>query len=180
MTIHVPPASVHPSAPAPVRAGDERFEPLDAVIKRHQGKPDSLIEILNSAQVRFGFLGGELLDFVARRMRLPSSYVFGVATFYHMFSLAPKGRHTCDVCMGTTCSVKGARRLLEGLERAMGIRAGETTADGRISLQLVRCPGTCGMAPVVYYDPVAISYETTASAVKRVKGWLDDGSERAP
>src|SRR5262249_41307656 len=127
-------------AAAPARqqpGGDHRFQMLEATMKRYQYQPDALIEVLHTAQELFGYLSTDLLLTVARSLKLPPSHVYGVATFYHFFSLEPKGAHTCVVCMGTPCYVKGAASVLEALERYTGVQAGQTTSDGGISLQKV-------------------------------------------
>src|SRR5882672_8114008 len=93
-------------------SGDKRFKILDVTMKRHQYQPDALIEVLHKAQELFGFLDRDVLFYVARGLKQPPSRVYGVATFYHLFSLKPQGEHTCVVCMGTACFVKGADRLL--------------------------------------------------------------------
>src|SRR5579871_2419452 len=118
-----PEAKPHPS-------GDNRFKILEATMKKHQYQPDALIEVLHTAQELFGYLENDLLLHIAHSLKLPLSRVYGVATFYHFFSLAPKGKHTCVVCMGTACYVKGAGNLVAAGEKATGIRAGETTPDG--------------------------------------------------
>ena len=92
--------------------GDKRFRILDVAMKRHQYQPDSLIEVLHKAQELFGFLDAGVLHYVARGLRLPPSRVYGVVTFYHLFTLKPQGEHTCVVCMGTACFVKGADRYV--------------------------------------------------------------------
>src|SRR5215467_3377410 len=122
-----PVTGVHPS-------GDKRFKMLEATMKRHQFQPSALIEVLHAAQELFGYLENDLLYFVARGMKLPPSKVYGVATFYHFFSLKPKGEHTCVVCTGTACYVKGAGELLGAVEREANVAEGETTAEGKLSL----------------------------------------------
>src|SRR5688500_11202700 len=97
-------------------SGDKRFRILDTVMKRHHFQPDSLIEVLLKAQELFGFLELDVLFYVARSLKQPPSRVYGVATFYHLFTLKPQGEHTCVVCMGTACFVKGADRLLAEVE----------------------------------------------------------------
>jgi len=159
-------ASDHPS-------GDNRFKLLEATMKRHQYQPDALIEVLHKAQELFGFLSTDLLLLIAHRLRLPPSRVFGVATFYHIFSLAPLGEHTCVVCLGTACFVKGAATLLVALEHEAGVKAGETTADQRLSLLTARCLGACGIAPALVFDGVVAGHQSTDEALERVKGWLD-------
>lgn len=157
-------------------SGDKRFKILETVIKRHQQKHEALIEVLHKAQELFGFLDNGLLIFIARNLRLPPSRVYGVATFYHYFTLKPKGEHTCVVCMGTACYVKGANQLLESVERIAGIKAGETTPDGKLSLVTARCIGACGIAPAVVYDGTVTPRQTPEQTLAHVKGWLQHAS----
>jgi bidirectional [NiFe] hydrogenase diaphorase subunit len=165
-------AKAHPS-------GDNRFKLLEATMKRHQYQPDALIEVLHSAQEMFGHLDTGLLLHIANSLKLPLSRVYGVATFYHFFSLAPKGKHTCVVCMGTACYVKGAANLVSAVEKAAGIRAGETTADGNVSLETARCLGACGIAPALVYDGQVAGAQTDDMVLEHVKGWLEDAASRA-
>jgi len=153
-------------------SGDKRFKILEAHIKKYQGRQDALIEILHKAQELFGFLEDDLLLFVAYRLKLPASRVYGVATFYHFFKLKPQGAHTCVVCLGTACYVRGADRVLAAIEREAKIAAGETTADKQLSLLTARCIGACGIAPAVVYDGATTPKQTPEMAVSRVKGWL--------
>ena len=171
------------SAPRPAGAaarqhpsGDNRFKILEATMKRHQYQPDALIEVLHKAQELFGFLSTDLLITIARSLKIPPSRVYGVATFYHFFSLAPQGQHTCAVCLGTACYVKGAAALLAAVEHAAGIKAGATTPDNTLSLLTARCLGACGIAPAVVYDNQVAGVQTVESSLERVKGWLDDGT----
>lgn len=155
-------------------SGDKRFKILEAHIKKFQSRQDALIEILHKAQELFGYLEDDLLLFVAVRLRLPPSRVYGVATFYHFFNLKPQGAHTCVVCLGTACYVRGSAAVLAAVERAAGIKAGETTGDKRLSLLTARCIGACGIAPAVVYDGVVTPRQTPESALERMKGWLSD------
>jgi bidirectional [NiFe] hydrogenase diaphorase subunit len=163
-----PATSSHPS-------GDKRFKLLEVAMKRHQFKQDALIEILHSAQELFGYLELDLLFFVARHLKLPPSKVYGVATFYNFFTLKPNGEHTCVLCTGTACYVKGADALLHAIEASAGIKAGETTPDGRLSLVTARCLGACGIAPAVVIDGTVKGKETADSLVCQLKGWLPSG-----
>jgi bidirectional [NiFe] hydrogenase diaphorase subunit len=156
-------------------SGDKRFKILEAHMKKHQFKQDALIEVLHKAQELFGYLEDDLLLFVAYKLKLPASRVYGVATFYHFFTLKPKGAHTCVVCMGTACYVKGADKVLSAVEKQAGIKAGETTADNQLSLLTARCIGACGIAPAVVYDGAVTPRQTTESALERVKGWIAHG-----
>jgi bidirectional [NiFe] hydrogenase diaphorase subunit len=162
------PATEHPS-------GDERFKLLDAAMKRHRFAPDALIEVLRVAQNTFGHLEPGILYYLAHALKLPPSRVYGVATFYHLFSFAPRGKHTCIVCTGTACYVQGAGRLLGAIEDVAGISPGETTADDQVSLLTARCVGTCGLALVVVYDGEVAGGQTPEAAQERVKGWMVDG-----
>ncbi len=156
-------------------SGDKRFKILEAHMKKHQFQQDSLIEVLHKAQELFGFLDDDLLLFVAYKLKLPASRVYGVATFYHFFTLKPKGQHTCVVCMGTACYVKGADKVLAAVEQKSGIKAGETTLDNTMSLLTARCIGACGIAPAVVYDGTVTPRQTPESALEKVKGWLGHG-----
>src|SRR5258708_21784845 len=116
-------------------------------MKKYQFKQDALIEVLHKAQELFGYLEDDLLLFIACKLKLPASRVYGVATFYHFFTLKPKGQHTCVVCMGTACYVQGGDKVLAAVEQQARIKARETTADNPLSLLTARCTGACGTAP---------------------------------
>jgi bidirectional [NiFe] hydrogenase diaphorase subunit len=151
---------------------------LDSTMERH--RPDALIEVLHAAQAHFGHLAPDVLRHVARGLKLPPSRVQGVATFYHSFSPIPESEHRCAVCMGTACYVKGAARVLATIERQAGLRAGQATPDGRLSLATVKCPGTCGIAPAVFLDGIPWGNQTPESASEHVKGWLEHGPRGTP
>src|SRR5262249_54769477 len=136
----------------------------------------ALIEVLHAAQKLFGFLEPTLLHFVAHKLKLPPSRVFGVATFYHLFTLEPPGRHTCIVCTGTACYVKGANCLLAAVSQATGIKPGQTTPDGELTFRTVRCLEPCGLAPVAVLDGTIHGNVTAEALVEQVKGWLSRGT----
>jgi bidirectional [NiFe] hydrogenase diaphorase subunit len=159
---------IHPS-------GDKRFKLLDAAMKRHQYQADALIEVLHTAQELFGFLEHDLLHYIAHSLKLPPSRVYGVATFYHFFSFAPKGEHSCIVCMGTACYVKGAATVLAAVEKEATVHAGETTIDGKLSFLTARCLGACGIAPAVVFDGTVAGNQTAESALNHVREWLGHG-----
>jgi bidirectional [NiFe] hydrogenase diaphorase subunit len=160
----LPPAE-HPS-------GDKRFRILDTTMKRHQYQPDALIEVLHKAQELFGYLEPDLLLYVARGLKLPPSRVYGVATFYHLFTLKPQGEHTCVVCMGTACFVRGAEKLLAAVHQLTHINPGETTKDRKLSLMTARCIGACGIAPAVVYDRTTAGQQTPELLLQHLRGWL--------
>jgi len=157
-------------------SGDKRFKILEAHMKKHQFNQDALIEVLHKAQELFGYLEDDLLLFIAYRLKLPASRVYGVATFYHFFTLKPKGQHTCVVCMGTACYVKCADKVLAAVEAKAKIKAGETTADNQLSLLTARCIGACGIAPAVVYDGTVTPRQTPEIALEKVKGMLAHGN----
>ena len=105
--------------------------------------------------------------YVARQLKLPLSWVFGVATFYHFFSLQPQGEHNCIVCMGTACYVKRAAEIVAALQTAYGIEAGQTTPDGKLSITAARCLGSCGLAPVLIVDGEVLARETPETLSRR-------------
>ncbi len=152
-------------------SGDKRFKILEVFMKRHQFRADALIEVLHKAQELFGYLEDDLLIFISHYLKLPPSRVYGVATFYHYFTLKPQGEHTCVVCMGTACYVKGADKVQEAVEKAAGVKAGETTPDKKISLLTARCIGACGVAPAVTYDGVVCAKQTPDDALAKLKEW---------
>ena len=131
---------------------DKRWKIVEATARRHGREPHALIETLHTVQETFGYLDDIALKFVAVTLGVPLSRVYGAATFYHYFTLKPKGKHTCVVCTGTACYIKGAAALLSAVERAYGVKPGETTADNQLSLLTARCLGSCGLAPVVVVD----------------------------
>ena len=131
---------------------DKRWKIVQATMRREGYVPATLIEALHSVQEAFGFLDDGALRFVSASLHVPPSKVYGVATFYHFFTMRPPGKHTCVVCTGTACYIKGAPALLKALEKNLGIKQGETTPDGEISILTARCLGSCGLAPAAVFD----------------------------
>ncbi|HSO83735.1 bidirectional hydrogenase complex protein HoxE [Thiocapsa sp.] len=139
-------------AKPPLPSDDKRWKLVNATMRRNGYADHALIETLHSVQDAFGFLDEASLRFVAASLDLPLSKVYGVATFYHLFTLKPKGRHACVVCTGTACYIKGAGGLVERLQERYDINPGETTEDDRLSLLTARCVGACGLAPAIVID----------------------------
>ena len=125
------------------------YEKLDSFISTQKKCRDSLIPVLHKAQEIFGFLPVEVQEYIAKALGLAASEVLGVVTFYHYFTMQPRGRHTINICLGTACYVRGANKILESLTKELGIKIGETTEDRRFSLTAQRCFGACGLAPVI-------------------------------
>ncbi|MCB2217835.1 bidirectional hydrogenase complex protein HoxE [Desulfofustis glycolicus] len=163
--------SKHKNAPAmqDVEHADPRYKQVDRTLKRFRYRQDALIEVLHTAQESFGFLSDELMIYIARELKLPQSWVYGVATFYHFFSLKPQGEHTCVVCMGTACYVKRSAEIVARIQGEYSIKPGETTADGKLSLATARCLGSCGLAPVLVVDNEVLGKETPESTLQKIR-----------
>jgi bidirectional [NiFe] hydrogenase diaphorase subunit len=147
---------------------DKRWKIVEATARRYGREPHALIETLHTVQESFGYLDETALRFVAGSLKLPLSRVYGVATFYHFFTLKPQGKHTCVVCTGTACYIKGAPALLDALRERYGIHPGETTADNKLSLLTARCLGSCGLAPAVVLDSAVIGRTGPAEMLERI------------
>lgn len=154
--------------PAGAPPNDPRWKLLDAAMRRHGRKHHALIESLHAAQEAFGFLDEDSMRYVAANLRVPLSKVYGVATFYHFFTLKPQGEHSCVVCTGTACYIKGAPALLASLEEHFGVGAGETSKDGKLSVLTARCFGCCGLAPAVVIDGDVAGKLTSAGLVEKL------------
>ena len=131
---------------------DKRWKMVDVTMRRNGYASHALIETLHSVQDAFGYLDDVSMSYVAESLSLPLSKVYGVATFYHLFTLKPQGKHTCVVCTGTACYIKGAGELIDGLRDKYQVGVGETTADQELSVISARCIGACGLAPAVVLD----------------------------
>jgi bidirectional [NiFe] hydrogenase diaphorase subunit len=138
-----------PAAPA---RDDKRWRQVDVRIRRLGARPDGLIEVLHTVQEVFGYLDDGALAYVSEALGVPPSRVLGVATFYSHFVRKPQGLHTCVVCLGTACYINGAGAILARINDKLGIDAGGTTSDGKLSLLRARCLGACSMAPAVVLD----------------------------
>ena len=142
---------------------------LDSILDRFGRDPSQIIAILHRVQDRHRYLPEEELRYLADRLSIPESQLFHLSTFYGSFSLKPKGKHVCSVCMGTACHVRGAPRVLEELERKLEIKAGETTGDGEFSIDTVNCLGACALGPVIVIDGDYHGQMTGAKAGRQVK-----------
>ena len=130
----------------------EVWEKLDDVIESYERKPGALIQILHWVQEELGYIPREIQVKVAEDLGLSLSDVYGVVPFYAFFTLKPRGEHTISCCKGTACYVRGAPQVIERFEKELGIKPGDTTDDGKFSLEVVRCLGACGLSPVITVD----------------------------
>ena len=127
----------------------EKTAELEAYISENLDVQGVLIPVMQKAQELFGYLSFETMELISERLHVPVSEIYGVATFYALFSLKPKGEYIISVCTGTACYVKGAQAVLDEVKKQLGIESGETTEDGKFSIQDTRCLGCCGLAPVM-------------------------------
>ncbi|MBT8338872.1 MAG: NAD(P)H-dependent oxidoreductase subunit E [Desulfatitalea sp.] len=140
------PMLAHPAHPD---IDDSMWARVDEIIKDHRLISGAIIAVLRQCQDVVGYLPLELLDYIGTEMNLPCSEVYGVASFYALFSMTPKGRHTIKLCLGTACYVKGIKEAMRRIENHYHVVEGGTTEDRRFTLQGVRCLGACGLAPVM-------------------------------
>jgi bidirectional [NiFe] hydrogenase diaphorase subunit len=150
-------------------SNDRRWKIIAATMRKLGNERHALIETLHSLQQAFGYLDKRGLAYVAASLKIPLSKVYGVATFYNLFTMKPPGEHSCIVCTGTACYIKGAPELLRAVAAAEGIEPGETTADGRISLSTARCYGVCGVAPLVVIDDEVIGPVTAEMVQQKLR-----------
>lgn len=146
-----------------------KFQLIEKSLKKCQFQQDALIEVLHAAQETFGHLDEEVLDYVSLQLKLPPSWVYGVATFYNFFTLDPQGEHICVVCMGTACYVKGAGAIVEQLEKEFAVQAGSTTDDNQLTLMVARCLGNCSLAPMLTIDGEVLGKEAPESTIAAIK-----------
>jgi NADH:ubiquinone oxidoreductase subunit E len=126
------------------------FRALDDLInERYAGDKENLIMILQAINKEYNYLPRPALKYVSTRLDVPLSQIYGIATFYSMFSLEPRGRNIVTICLGTACHVRGGERIKERIEPHLGVHAGDTTEDMRFTLETVRCIGCCSLGPVV-------------------------------
>ncbi len=126
-----------------------KFDELDALMKEHNYNSHELIAILHRAQHIFGYLPREVQEFVAEKLSIPASKVYGVVTFYSFFKTERQGKYTINICLGTACFVRGSQKIVDEFEAKLKIKCGQTTEDGLYTLSSLRCVGACGLAPVI-------------------------------
>ena len=142
---------------------DDMWTQIDEIIAANRSVPGSVIGVMRECQDVVGYLPVELIDYISNGLNLSRSEVYGVASFYSLFSFEPKGRHIIKVCMGTACYVKGIKEAINRIENKYGMKEGGMSEDRRFSLDAVRCLGACGLAPVMVVD------QDTYGAVKADK-----------
>ncbi|MGI6587993.1 MAG: NADH-quinone oxidoreductase subunit NuoE [Peptococcia bacterium] len=152
---------------------EDKFEFIDRVIERYKGQEGSMIPILHAIQQKLGYLPEDVQAYIAEKMEVPLSEIYGIVSFYALFSTQPKGKHKISVCMGTACYVRGSGLILDELEKQLGIRVGETTKDGLFTLEACRCLGACGLAPVLTVDEHVHGRLTTNDIAEVISKYKD-------
>ncbi len=152
---------------------DDHVEVVDEVAREYAGRRGALIPLLQKVQSRIGYLSIDAMERIAERAGVPAAQVFGVATFYSQFRLAPVGRHIVKVCHGTACHVQGALAITEAITNELGVEGEGTTADGEFTIESVACLGCCSLAPVIMVDEDTFGRLTPDEARKIVKNYGD-------
>ena len=127
----------------------DQVDKIKAIAKSFNNDPGEVINVLHKCQHEFGYLPAEIQEVVADELNVSEAKVYGVVTFYSFFSMIPKGKYPISICTGTACYVRGAENVLAEFKKDLGVGVGETTPDGKFSLNCLRCVGACGLAPVV-------------------------------
>ena len=161
-----------PAVPA-VQIDEPKRTLVDGVCAKYDGDGEALVPILQDISAELNWLPPEVLMRVSEVKQVPIEHVLRIATFYRSFSLKPRGKHIISVCLGTACHVKGASRIVDRLERELGITVGETTPDRQFTIETVRCLGCCGLAPVVTVGDDLYGKLTSSKAAKLIEKYAD-------
>jgi len=132
-----------------IKLSEKSIEDINEICRSFGNEGGELINVLHKTQGLFGYLPAEVQEVVAKELNIPLARVYGVVTFYSYFTMKPKGKHPISICLGTACYVRGAEKVLDEFKRALNVKVGESTPDGKFSLSCLRCIGACGLAPVV-------------------------------
>jgi NADH:ubiquinone oxidoreductase subunit E len=148
---------------------------VDAIVDNYRGDAALLLAILQDVQAEANYLPREAVEHVAQRLRVPLSRIYSMATFFEAFHLEPRGRHICTICVGTACHVRGAKRLVEQVERDLKISSGQTTPDMAFTIEEVNCVGACALGPLVIVDGEYHGNMTSDRLTKLVQGMRKEG-----
>lgn len=152
----------------------QEHELVEKIVARYERDAGMLIPMVQDLQTECGYLPAEQLRRLSKELEVPLARIYGVATFYSSFRLAPKGQHEVTLCMGTVCYLKGANRVSEAICEEFGVEPGGTTADRLFTLQAVNCVGACALAPVMLVDGAYHDGVTPESAIRIVRGLSSD------
>jgi len=147
---------------------------VENILRQNGHRKERIIQILSDIQRIYNYLPKDALQYTSKRLRLPLSEIYSIATFYSAFSLKPRGKHLVTVCMGTACHVRGAPSVLNRLEERLGVKSGGTTTDNQFTLKTVNCLGACALAPIVVVDEEYHGQTTVNKVDKLVKTYEKD------
>ncbi len=148
---------------------DINIAAVDSIIERHNSDVELLVSMLQDVQAECKYLPADALRRIAERLQIPLIQVYSVATFFKAFSLVPRGRHSIQVCVGTACHVRGAKAIVEEIERNLNVKAGGTTDDGEYTLETVNCVGACALGPIILIDDEYYGQMTPQKVQKLLK-----------
>lgn len=146
---------------------------MTEILNKYTTAKDNLIQILNEVQDYYGYVPEKAQVAISEYLDMPMAEIYGVVTFYSRFTLKPKGKYHIAVCLGTACFVKGSEKLLDTAKEALKIKEGETTEDGKFSLEATRCIGACGLAPVFTVNDEVYGKATPELMKKVIKEYMD-------
>ncbi len=164
-------ACLAPKPTPPTPPEDHRLRMVNRTMKLYRNESHALIETLHTVQESFGYLEEGVLKYISATLRVPLSRVYAVATFYSSFTLKPPGEHTCVICMGTACYIGGSGAILDDIHKKVGIASGETTPDGKVSLLVARCLGSCGLAPAGVFDGEVSGKLNADTVLEKLERW---------
>lgn len=153
--------------------GENQYAFIDRIIEKYKDEKGAMIPILHEVQQEKGYLPEDVQAYIAQKMGVPLSEVYGIVTFYALFNTQPRGKHRISVCLGTACYVRGAGKILEELEKQLNVKVGGTTADGQFTLEACRCLGACGLAPVLTVDEHVHGRLTTKDVADLIAKYQD-------
>ena len=158
---------------ANIKISEKNLKTVKEICKSFGNKGGEVINVLHKVQGEFGYLPKEVQEVVAMELNIPVSRVYGIVSFYSFFTMQPKGKYPISVCLGTACYVRGAEKVLDELKRQLKVQVGDTTSDGKFSLNVLRCVGACGLAPVVMIGDKVYG-RMTPDKVKDILGEYND------
>ncbi len=153
-----------------IKISESKIKKIQEICKKFDNNEGELINILHSVQGEFGYLPAEVQEIIAKELKISVAKIYGIVTFYSFFTMIPKGEHPISVCLGTACYVRGAEKVLDEFRKQLNIKVGESTSDGKFSINCLRCVGACGLAPVVMIGDKTYG----RVAPEQVKGILEE------
>lgn len=153
-----------------IKISESKIKKIQEICKKFNYNEGELINILHAVQGEFGYLPAEVQEIIAKELKISVAKIYGIVTFYSFFTMTPKGKYPISICLGTACYVRGAEKVLDEFKKQLNIKVGESTSDGKFSINCLRCVGACGLAPVVMLGDKTYG----RVAPEQVKGILEE------